>query len=352
MTELVIWAQSICRSTMALYREVKRQACVPVIVIVRHSERGECARQIREAQGQGAAEFVDVVDVEWDGELESGLSIFAAHSGKGSVHVFSGYQVSAAVRALMLEAHRQGLRVAVYDEAPCEMCVGVKVLLKRMYYRWVLPRRVGRVTCAADVFLNASGVMGIDRLVRLGWPRERIVPFGYASDVAGVVFGRVEREKRAKECLRILHTGMEGAYRDVGTLRCAVEILRKRGVAVELECTGGKVPAAEMPRLYGWADVFVACGLCEPWGMRVNDAIHAGLPVVASDGMGVSWLVEQFGCGCVYGRGKAVELANCLERFAQDGEFRRRLASGVASAHSAWSPASRAEVFLECVTAK
>ena len=62
MTELVIWAQSVCRSTMALYREVKRLAGVPVTVVVRKNERGEWARQLRESQGQGSGEFVDVVD--------------------------------------------------------------------------------------------------------------------------------------------------------------------------------------------------------------------------------------------------------------------------------------------------
>lgn len=41
MTELVIWAQSVCRSTMALYREMKRMAGVPVTVVVRKNERGE-----------------------------------------------------------------------------------------------------------------------------------------------------------------------------------------------------------------------------------------------------------------------------------------------------------------------
>ena len=41
MTDIVIWAQSVCRSTMALYREVKRQSGCPVTVIVRRSEHGK-----------------------------------------------------------------------------------------------------------------------------------------------------------------------------------------------------------------------------------------------------------------------------------------------------------------------
>ena len=347
MTELVIWAQSVCRSTMALYREVKRLAGVPVTVVVRKNERGEWSRQLREAQGQGSGEFADVVDLEWDGEEQSGRGIFAAHCGEGAVHVFSGYQVSAAVRALMQAAKEKGLRVVEYDEAPCEMCVGPKAFLKRMYYRFVLPGKLQRGISAADAFLNASGMMGIDRLVRLGWQREKIVPFGYASDA---VF--LTQRRRVAECaeggrsLRVLHTGVEMKYRGVGTLKGAEELLRRRGVDVEVKFTGGKVDAADLPRLYEWADVFVACGLCEPWGMRVNDAIHAGLPVVVSNGMGASWLVEQFGCGCIYEKGKARQLANCLERFARDADFRARLMSGVESARTAWSPASRAKVLL------
>lgn len=350
MIQLVIWAQSVCRSTMALYREVKRMAGVPVMVVVRKNERGEWARQLRESQGQGSGEFADVVDLEWDGEEQSGRGIFAAHCGAGAVHVFSGYQVSAAVRALMQEAKEKGLRVIEYDEAPCEMCVGPKAFLKRMYYRFVLPGKLQRGISAADAFLNASGMMGVDRLVRLGWPREKIVPFGYASEGSGKFEVRsLKFDVGSSRPLKVLHTGVEMKYRGVGALKDAAELLRRRGVDVEVKFTGGKVDAADLPRLYEWADVFVACGLCEPWGMRVNDAIHAGLPVVVSDGMGASWHVEQFGCGCIYEKGKARQLADCLERFARDVDFRTRLVSGVESARAAWSPASRAKVFLDCV---
>ena len=81
--------------------------------------------------------------------------------------------------------------------------------------------------------------------------------------------------------------------------------------------------------------------------MRVNDAVHAGLPAVVSDGMGASWLVEQFGCGGVYPAGDASALAKTLERFAADGNFRARLSSGVAAARKAWTPEARAKVWLE-----
>lgn len=355
MTELVIWAQSVCRSTMSLYREVKRQCACPVLVVVRQSEHGEAARQVREKQGQSANAYSDVVDFVWDGKIGTGMDILKAHSGVGAVHVFSGYQVSAVVRQLICEAHARGLKAAVYDEAPCPVCMGLKALAKRIYYRWVLPLKVRRVTKAADLFLSASGGYCEKELIRLGWTKDKIIPFGYASEV-GQVFpkdGLHLKNGRGDGPLHVLHTGIESAYRDVETLKRAMEMLGECGVCAELRCTGGGVSTDELTQLFEWADVFVACGLCEPWGMRVNDAIHAGLPVVVSDGMGVAGLVKEFGCGCVYGKGNARELAEALTKMATgDDEFLRALESGVARAHAAYAPEARARVFLECVTAR
>ena len=355
MTELVIWAQNVCRSTMSLYREVKRQCACPVLVVVRQSKHGEAARRIREKQGQSATAYSDVVDFVWDGKLGTGMDILKAHSGDGAVHVFSGYQVSAAVRQLICEAHVRGLKTAVYDEAPCPVCVGLKAMLKRVYYRWVLPLKVRRVTEAADLFLSASGRYCEKELIRLGWTKDKIIPFGYASEVDQVCpkDGIRVKNGRGDGPLHVLHTGIESAYRDVETLKRAMGMLDEGGVRAELRCTGGGVSTDELKQLFEWADVLVACGLCEPWGMRVNDAIHAGLPVIVSDGMGVAGLVKELGCGCVYGKGNARELADALKKMTTgDDGFWRALGSGVARAHAAYTPAARARVFLECVTAR
>ena len=105
--------------------------------------------------------------------------------------------------------------------------------------------------------------------------------------------------------------------------------------------------AEEMARLYRECDVFVACGLCEPWGIRVNDAIHAGAPVAVSRGMGAAWLVDQFGCGCTFKPGDAAELADILERMSADRDFLARLRSGARAAGAAWTPEKRARVFID-----
>ena len=298
---------------------------------------------MEESRKSRGLEWIKVGD-----DLKKGREVLAAHGGKGVAHVFCVYQNSSVWRRLIVEAKRSGSRVVVSAEAPCEMCVGPRARLKRLYYRWILPWRVRCVVKSADLFLNASGTNGVGALLRLGWAREKIVPFGYASDfnLEGKV-GDKSWSGRKDGSLRVLHTGIETPYRDVGTLRRAVDFLRGKGIAIDIACTGGKASDEEMARLYGWADVFVACGLCEPWGMRVNDAIHAGLPMVVSDGMGASLLVDRFGCGCVYPAGDADALSSVLERFAVDGGFRARLMSGVSAAHTAWTPEARAKVWLD-----
>lgn len=338
MTKIVIWAQSVCRSTMDLYREVKRlRDDVGVTVVLRRDGRGEDVRKLREAQGQG--DYSDVVDREWDGKVESGIELLDL----GAVHVFSGYQACCAVRELMIEAKRRAFRVVEYDEAPCEMCLGVKGALKRLYYAMVLPMRVRRAVEAADLFISASGNKGIDRLVRLGWRCEQIVPFGYVSPRLGE--GEIDGRGREGGKLRVLHLGSEAGYRGVAVAERAVAMVE----GVEFVKTGGGLGVAELVAEIRRADVVVACGLCEPWGMRVNDVLLEGVPVVVSDGMGAAMLCDEFGCGCVVPKGDARALAAVLRRCAEDREFYGYLKSGAMKAARALLPQNMAREWVDKV---
>mgnify|MGYP002510251924 CR=1 FL=1 len=146
--------------------------------------------------------------------------------------------------------------------------------------------------------------------------------------------------------LRVLHTGVEAKYRGVDVLKRAAASLKRRGVELDVKFTGGKVGATQLPGLYEWADIVVACGLCEPWGMRVNDVLLEGLPVVVSGGMGAAMLCDEFGCGCVVPKGDANALAAVLERCANDREFLAHLRSGAKMAAVEIAPEKRAKVWL------
>lgn len=149
-----------------------------------------------------------------------------------------------------------------------------------------------------------------------------------------------------------MHTGVEAKYRGVDVLKRAAASLKRRGVDVEVKFTGGKVDAAQLPGLYEWADVVVACGLCEPWGMRVNDVLLEGVPVVVSDGMGAAMLCDAYGCGCVVPKGDANALAAVLRRCAEDREFYGHLKSGAMKAAQALLPQNMAREWVDKVVGR
>lgn len=347
---LVIWAHSECRSNAALLASVSTLA----------EERGIAVTTclwdmmpMEESRKLHAFEPIRVGD-----DLQRGRDVVRRHGGPGTVHVFCVYQNSAVWRQLIVEAKKTGARVVVNAEAPCEMCLGVKAWLKRAYYRWMLPWRVRAAVKAADLFVSSSGEMGKDRLLRLGWTEEKIVPFGYASPrlnvevekvssfrfQAGGFKFQVSGRREQVEKLRVLHLGSEAAYRGVEIAEKAARI-----AGVELVKTGGKMPEEELVAEIRRADVVVGCGLCEPWGMRINDVLLEGVPVVVSDGMGVSWAVERYGCGCVVPKGDVRALAGVLERCKSDAEFLSRLRSGAQVAARELLPENRAREWLRLV---
>ncbi len=296
--ELVIWAHSECRSNAALFASVKRLA------EARGMRVTMCLWDERPMSEERKERLWDAIKVGED--VEKGREVLAAHGGSGTVHVFCVYQNSPAWRTLIVEAKAGGARVVVNAEAPCEMCVGVKAFLKRMYYRWILPFRLRKAIAASDLFLSASGLMGVDRLLRLGWRRDQIIPFGYASPP---LFGRGTRprvtaqpklntsisgrgERPARPPLRVLHLGSEAPHRGVSIAERAVAEIPN----AELLKTAGSLSLSGLLSALHHADVVVACGLCEPWGMRVNDALLEGVPVIVSDGMCAAMLCDMYGC--------------------------------------------------------
>lgn len=347
---VVIWAHSECRSNAALYAAVRKRATeqgIAVKICLWNQKLQPESRKI---------EIEDAVVVGED--YAKGLMVLREFGGPDSVQVFCVYQNSSVWRRLIVEAKRGGARVVVNAEAPSEMCLGVKAVLKRLYYRFALPWKLREAINAADLFINASGGMGIDRLVRLGWPREKIVPFGYASPRL-VVSGQrlVVREEKKEDSvvnlnlqpqpsLRVLHLGGEAPYRGV---KIAEEAARIAGV--ELVKTGGKMPEEELVAEIRRADVAVGCGYCEPWGMRMNDVLLEGTPIIVSDGMGVAAVCGWYGCGCVVPKGDAAALAKVLMRCKDEAEFLAKLRSGAQVAAQELLPENRAKVWLGYVLA-
>jgi glycosyltransferase involved in cell wall biosynthesis len=94
----------------------------------------------------------------------------------------------------------------------------------------------------------------------------------------------------------------------------------------------GQVPRAELPGLYAAADVLVLPSIrtatfTEPWGLVVNEAMHQGTPVIATDAVGAvaGGLVRDGRNGLVVPASDPAALAGAIGQVAADTTLRERL---------------------------
>jgi glycosyltransferase involved in cell wall biosynthesis len=131
--------------------------------------------------------------------------------------------------------------------------------------------------------------------------------------------GRLDPEKGLDVLLRAFD-GVPGELVFVGS-GAAEEELRAR--ASGRVVFTGPLPRDEVARWYRRADAFVLPSRSEPWGMVLNEAATAGLPLVATEGVGAAReLLEDGVNGFRVPVGDERALADALRRLAEDAAFR------------------------------
>lgn len=363
MKGLIIWAQSDCRSTMGLYDELIKQINVPVAVALWFYRPEGCSSDSRVRIGFSPKEFAHISMVPVGDDYERGLKLLDEHPGW--MHVFTVYQGSSVWRKLIVEARRRGEKIFIACESPCNMEKGWRRVAKELYLRNVLRWKVRNVISAAECFVNYSG--SDDKYAKIiGWPHSKIIPFGYfPPPIQGA---RCIKRNRNRP-FSILATGALSEYRGADVLVEALRILKARGVEYTATITQrGELLASlkektrkyglpidfpefvemsKLIRLYETCSVYVGSGRREPWGMRLNDALNCGAPLVVSRGMGGVRMIDDYGCGLAFRNGDAVDLADKLERLAKDDAVYASCAERAVDAAGQCQPSNKAKELLE-----
>ena len=352
MKGLIIWAQSSCRSTMGLYAEVVRQLSVPVVIALWHCQ--DNGSGIRAAVGHDNREFDYLPTLKVGEDLSHGMRILDSH--RGYAHIFAVYQSSRVWRQLACEAKKRGEIVIIASEAPCNMSNGFSYLLKEIYLRLILPHKVKKVIKCADRFVNYSG--DDDKYAKIiGWIEDKILPFGYFPPP--LENSRLKIRTTNKP-FTILSTGILSYHRGADILVEALRILSARGIEYKATITQngslldklkrkahkyalpidfpGFVPIENLIKMYETCSVYVAAGRHEPWGMRLNDALNCGAPLVVSRGMGGVKMIDDYGCGLSFENKNAYDLADKLSLLATDGQIYEKIAKNVNIAVTRCSP--------------
>ena len=109
----------------------------------------------------------------------------------------------------------------------------------------------------------------------------------------------------------------------------------------------GFQPPESLPQYFARADVFVLPSRYDGWGVVVNQAIGAGLPVICSDAVGAGYdLVDEGVNGLRFPAGGVAALEACMERFASDPGLAARWGAVSRAKADAWTPERGAEKWV------
>jgi glycosyltransferase involved in cell wall biosynthesis len=117
---------------------------------------------------------------------------------------------------------------------------------------------------------------------------------------------------------------------------------RLRGLARSLGltniCFAGFVNQSALPRYYGACDVFVLPSVDDAWGLAINEAMCAGLPIVASAEIGCVPDLVRDGCnGRAFPGGDIAALADALRSMIAGAALREEMGKASREIVSRWS---------------
>ena len=283
-------------------------------------------------------------------------------------------------------AHGQFDAVVVHGHTPAAMLVGAaaaRAASTRLFFR--AETHLGLARSRLKIFLRRTlvgvlyrsfdGVLAIGTRNRefyraLGVKEQRIFSMPYTVDNKrfGAKSGLTDRERYEvrrglgvrDEKPIVLYAAKFQTRKRPGDLLLAAAQLKKNGHAHHIAMVGsgalegelraaarqlelditfvGFVNQSRMPALYHASDVFVLPSEDEPWGLAINEAMCAGLPIVASESVGcVPDLVQPGRNGFTFKSGDIEGLVGALRPLLADKELRRLMALESRAIIADWS---------------
>lgn len=263
-------------------------------------------------------------------------------SERDALHIFGSPFTEARVMFAFFLALWSGRTVCLVSEPYSPSAVGYlddargamarfRAVLRPWLYRayGLLMRRHLRVVFAISP-------LAVRQFAAIGVQPQRIVPFGYfvPSAVARTEVAP-EIESAAPVGLALVFVGSLIERKGLLPLIDAVKALSARNVRVRLDVFGsgdpgrypfdgtivryrGTVPFGQAQAVIAGYDALVLPSLHDGWGVVVNEALQAGVPVVCSNAVGAGAMLRKWRCGRVYEQLGEDSLEAALEALALD----------------------------------
>jgi glycosyltransferase involved in cell wall biosynthesis len=201
--------------------------------------------------------------------------------------------------------------------------------------------RVAQLTVDVAAIQTYSNEFTLDRRAKV---RSRLQLAN--ENIAILYVGRLEPHKGIEDLLAAFTT-LTGKLPNARLLIAGDGSLRDRTIAAANEIPAirylGRLANKKLWEAYNIADVFVLPSRFEPWGLVVNEAMAAGLPVIVTDRVGCGPdLVRHGVTGLVVPAASVTALTTALETMCAETNRRTYMGSQARQLISQWTLANQA----------
>ena len=221
---------------------------------------------------------------------------------------------------------------------------------------------------------RSAGVFAISRLAvtqygNAGMLPEKLFPFGYF--VPTVLGGKTAPNSGSSEpnnALRLVFVGAFIQRKGIDVLVDALQVARRSGRHVQLDLHGpgeiqpyiqkaegvtvhGPITFGKAAEVIASYDFLVLPSHYDGWGVVVNEALSAGVPVVTSDATGAGMFAQELGAGVTFRAGDATALASVICELADNALLREKLRNATKAAASLLRPEVAARYMWDVICA-
>lgn len=267
--------------------------------------------------------------------------------------ILNGYQSSISQWILRTQAHN--IPCIFWGEKMVGSTTGLKGKLQRFFADSLK-------NCRAIAAIGQGAVMDYQQR----YPEQFVVPISYYCDLESF---QQNIPERPREPITIIFCGQMIARKGVDLLLKAFERLIEGGIQAKLLLVGreaelphmlaqvsvktrqwvdyaGFQAPEDLPQFFRQADIFVLPSRYDGWGVVVNQALGAGLPIICSDAVGAAPDLVDGDNGFIFPAGDGEKLYDALYYYVSEPS--RIWAASLASERRSpdWSPKAGAQRWL------
>lgn len=272
-----------------------------------------------------------------------------------NVVVFNGYQNS--IAQLMLHTQANATPCLFWGEKMVASASGIKGQLQQVLAQ-------GLNQCRAIVAIGSKA----EQDYRQRFPGKPVFNIPYHCDLssfgenvperprtpATILFCGQMIERKGVDLLlqafeQVIQSGLQARLLLVGREAELPQMMQKLAPEVQqqIEFAGFQAPD-DLPQFFQQADIFVLPSRYDGWGVVVNQALGAGLPIICSDAVGAAHdLIEPGVNGCIVPSGDAHALTDAFTHYLKyPDRLQAASQASLMQAHQ-WTPARGAQRWVE-----